>query len=74
MESEIEEIKRTCVDYIKILCKVSNVRLVSAKREETHWKVIVCYSTEDDPYTLSMLMMNKETKEIDYFKEELMKF
>lgn len=73
MEDEIKQVKEIVEKYLKDLKSVENVVVVFARRTDGNWKVVVRYSVQDNPDAdiLSMLLINRETKKVDYFKENI---
>ena len=73
-EITYEEIKRISGNYMKETRDVQRIIIVFARRTNGHWKVVVRYPTQDNPDTMSMLMIDKITKEVDYFREGITSF
>jgi len=74
MTTEIEEIKKITEKYVKELKEVSKVDIIRAKRLNGQWEVIVRYATSDNPYVLSLLLINWDTKEVDEFREGILTY
>ena len=71
MPDDIEEIRKTVGEYLK---KKDNIRLftiVFARRENGSWKVVVRYATPDNPVMMSMFVINRATKDVDLFRENI---
>ncbi len=71
--NEIKEIKEIVESYLKALRNIEDVVVVFARRTNGNWKVVVRYPAKDNPDAdvLSMLLINRTTKEVDYFKENI---
>lgn len=57
--------------YMKNTKNIENISIVFARRQPEHWKVAVNYSTKDEPYITSMLLINLKTKLVDFFQEDV---
>lgn len=69
-----DEIKQISEDYIKKIKGIEGIIIIFAKQMDGYWKVVVRYPTQDNPDTLSMLMINKQNKNVDYFREGINSF
>lgn len=72
-DGEIKEIREVAESYLKDLKNVDKITIIFARRMNGNWKVIVRYSTPEDPYTdiMSMVMINRTSKEVEYFRENI---
>ena len=70
---DIKEVKGIVETYFKSLRGMDKVIIVFARRTNGNWKVVVRYPSQENPDAdiLSMLLINKSTKEVDYFKENI---
>ena len=70
---DIREVKEIVETYFKSLRGIDKVLIVFARRTNGNWKVVVRYPSPENPDAdiLSMLLINRTTKEVDYFKENI---
>lgn len=68
------EVKTISEKYMKDTHSIENIKIVFARQVNNHWKIVVRYETPDNPNTLSMLMIDKETNTVDYFREGITSF
>ncbi len=73
-EITYEKIKQISEEYIRELKGISGIRIIFAKQVNAHWKVVVRYDTSENPDILSMLMIDKKEKKVDYFREGITSF
>lgn len=71
MVNEIEEIRGLVGDYLKQLRSIEEFTIIFARRDNGNWKVVVRYSTKDNPAMISMLLVNIAEKKIEYFRENI---
>ncbi len=73
MPNEIEEIRKIVEDYLKSIRSIDKVLIIFARRTNGNWKVVVRYSSPENPDAdiLSMILINRSTKVVDYFKENI---
>jgi PDZ domain-containing secreted protein len=70
---DIKEVKEIVETYLKSLRSIDKVLIIFARRTNGNWKVVVRYPSPENPDAdiLSMLLINRTTKEVDYFKENI---
>jgi len=68
------EIKQISETYMKETRNISEIVIIFAKQTNGYWKVVIRYATLDNPDTMSMLMIKKETKKVEYFREGITSF
>ena len=70
---DIKEVKEIVDTYFKSLRDIDKTRIIFARRTNGNWKVVVRYPSSENPDAdiLSMLLINRATKEVDYFKENI---
>lgn len=73
-EIKYEEIKQISEKYMKEVRGITQIIIIFAKQTDGHWKVVVRYPTSDNPDTMSMLMINRKSKEVNYFREGITSF
>jgi hypothetical protein len=71
MVDEIAQIKGIVGDYLKKIKNLDSFVIIFARRDNGNWKVVVRYSTSDNPDTMSMLLINRTTMQVDYFRENI---
>lgn len=71
MANEIEEIREIVSSYLKQLRNIEKSVIIFARRNNGNWKVVVRYSTEDNPDMMSMLLVNIAEKKVEYFRENI---
>lgn len=71
MPNEIEEIRSIVGDYLKHLRSIEKFIIIFARRDNGNWKVVVRYSTEDNPDMMSMLLVDIAGKKVEYFRENI---
>ena len=71
MANEIEEIRKIVSDYLKQARNIENFVIIFARINNGNWKVVVRYSTEENPDMLSMLLVNITGKKVEYFRENI---
>ena len=74
MADEITEIKEIAEKYLEDLKGIKEVRIIFTRRMNGQWKVVVKYDTPDNPDTMSMLIINWETKKVDMFREGILTY
>lgn len=70
---DIKKIREIVETYFKSLRNIDKVIIIFARRTNGNWKVVVRYASPENPDAdiLSMLLINRATKEVDYFKENI---
>ncbi|HLC57542.1 MAG TPA: hypothetical protein VJH95_03150 [Candidatus Nanoarchaeia archaeon] len=68
---EIGEIKGIIGSHLKHIRDIDKFVIIFARRDNGNWKVVVRYATEDNPDTISMLMVNIAEKRVEYFRENI---
>ena len=71
MVGEIEEIRKIIGDYLKQARNIGKFIIVFARRDNGNWKVVVRYTTEDNPDMISMLLVNIKESKVEYFRENI---
>lgn len=71
MTNEIEEIRKIVSDYLKQARNIEKFVIIFARINNGNWKVVVRYSTEENPDMLSMLLVNITGKKVEYFRENI---
>lgn len=73
MADEIQEIRDAAENHLKSIKDVEKVTVIFARRMNGNWKIVLRYSTSEDPYTdvLAMVLVNETSKEVEYFRDDI---
>ncbi len=73
MVDEIKEIRDSAEKHLKSLKGVDKVTVIFARRMNGNWKIILRYSTIEDPYTdvMAMVLVDNTDKEVTYFRDNI---
>ncbi len=72
-EDDIQEVKKIVEKYLKAARNIEKSVIVFARRTNGNWKVVVRHPVQNIPDAdiLSMLLINRTTKEVDYFRDNI---
>jgi len=73
MTDEIQQIREAAEKHLESLKTVERVTIIFARRMNGNWKIILRYSTKEDPYTdvLAMVLVDGASKKVQYFRDNI---
>ncbi len=73
MTDEIQKIREAAENHLKSLKTVERVTVIFARRMNGNWKIILRYSTKEDPYTdvMAMVLIDSTSKKVEYFRDNI---
>lgn len=73
MADEIQEIRKAAEEHLKSLKDVERATVIFARRMNGNWKIILKYSTTEDPYTdvIAMVLVDNTDKKVTYFRDNI---
>lgn len=73
MSDEIQEIREAAEKHLESLKDTERVTVIFAKRMNGNWKIILRYSTKEDPYTdvMAMVLVDNADKEVKLFRDNI---
>lgn len=73
MAEEIQEIRDAAEKHVKSIKDVEKVTVIFARKINGNWKIVLRYSTKEDPYTdvLAMVLVDNTSKGVELFRDNI---